>query len=104
MHSSLNCNGTGLSKFSDFITGSGTSFQVTPSMTCVYNDGSEKAANFIFAVTELHPLRRLNSVTLKIVAATPPKRQDQPLSYTVSKPTRVSSNYYSIAIYLVRQT
>jgi len=72
-------------------------------MTYVY-DVSEERANFIFAVTELRPRRRLNSVTLKIGAATPPKRQDQPRSYTVSKPTRVSSNYSSIAIYLVRQT
>jgi hypothetical protein len=71
---------------------------LTPSMTYVYTDVSEQRENFIFAVTELRPWRRLNSFTLKIVVATPPKGQDQPRSYTVSKPTRVSSDYYTIAI------
>ena len=73
-------------------------------MTYLYTHVSEELANFNFAVTELRPRRRLNSATLNIAAATPPKRQDQPQSYTESKPTRVSSNYYSIATYFVRQT
>jgi hypothetical protein len=83
---------TYLHRFSDFITGFGDSFQLTPSMTYVYTDVSEERTNFILAVTEMLPRIRLNSVTLKIVAKTPPKWQDQPRSYTVSKPTRLSSN------------
>jgi hypothetical protein len=80
-------------RFLDFIPGSSDGFQLTPSTTYVYTDVSEERANFIFAVTEMRPRRSLNSATLNIVTATLPKRQDQTRSYTVSKPTRVSSNY-----------